>query len=373
MREQHQARRGALAIELADESIQHLGRRQGFVGLREIGPVAPVLEGAEEEDLDAELPGLLVDGEDIRLFDALRVDVLARRDGREGGKPVPEARRRLELHLVGRHLHLLLQQLLHRLALAREEVLGLVDQLCIARIADLMRTGSGAALDLEQETRPVAVVEIAVGAGAQQEGALQRVDGAPDRAGAGERPVIIAGAVPRAPVLGELRRPVPFGHQDVREGFVVPHQHVVARAQLLDEVGLEQQRLGLGRRGDEFHAFRLGDHAGDAVGMTEAARIARDALLEAAGLADIEHIAAIADHAVDAGGIGQRLPGCAHHFDAAPDRSLVCRQRLRLDLDRADRLDDIVVERFFRRQFARGDSAGHARVELCASLWLLQA
>jgi hypothetical protein len=97
------------------------------------------------------------------------------------------------------------------------------------------------------------------------------------------------------------------GDQDVGEGFVVAQQHVVAGLQLLDEIGLEQERLGLGAGGDELHRGRLGDHASDAVRMRLAARIGRDAGADVARLAHIEHIAIRRDHAVDAGRIGRVL------------------------------------------------------------------
>src|SRR3546814_4094780 len=43
---------------------------------REIGAVAPVLPRAEEEDLNAGLPAFLIDGEQIRFRQRLRIDPL---------------------------------------------------------------------------------------------------------------------------------------------------------------------------------------------------------------------------------------------------------------------------------------------------------
>ena len=74
------------------------------------------------------------------------------------------------------------------------------------------------------------------------------------------------------------------------EGFVVAHQHVEARLHLLDVVGFEQQRLGLGRGRDEDHRDRQRDHAGDAVGVAGRAHVAGDALAHALRLADVEHL-----------------------------------------------------------------------------------
>jgi len=75
------------------------------------------------------------------------------------------------------------------LAAAGQEVVRLLHQVGIGGERYLAGAGGRAALDLEEETRPRAAFIDAVGARAQQEGALQRVDGAADGAG-GWSPVI---------------------------------------------------------------------------------------------------------------------------------------------------------------------------------------
>ena len=95
--------------------------------------------------------------------------------------------------------------------------------------------------------------------------------------------------------------------QDVGERLVVPHQHVEARPQALDQVGFEQQRLDLGAGDDELHRRGLAHHPADAVGVEAALRVVGDALLQAARLADIEHVAGRVHHAVDARRVGQPL------------------------------------------------------------------
>ena len=74
----------------------------------------------------------------------------------------------------------------------------------------------------------------------------------------------MAGARTRTPVLENLRRPVIRRDQDVGKRFVVAQQHVKARPQALDQIGFEQQRLGLGAGDDEFECSRGRDHARDA-------------------------------------------------------------------------------------------------------------
>ena len=79
--------------------------------------------------------------------------------------------------------------------------------------------------------------------------------------------------------------------EDVGERLVVAHQHVEARAEALDEVGFEQQRLGLGADRDELHRRGRRDHARDAVGVAAEARVVRHARLEVARLADVDDVA----------------------------------------------------------------------------------
>ena len=202
-----------------------------------------------------------------------------------------------------------------------------------------------------QQARPRAALEEAVGAGAQQERALQRRDGAVHRPDRGERAVIVAVAVARAAVLEDLRRPVVGGDQDVGERLVVAQQHVEARAQPLDQIGFEQQRLGLGLGGDEFERGGGRDHALDARVVAGRPRIGGDALPDVLGLADIEHVAVRIDHAVDAGR-GRRVLGVAQDGGAAggerPGAAAARSMRAGLELRAASA----------RRRPRRGRSAG---------------
>ena len=46
-------------------------------------------------------------------------------------------------------------------------------------------------------------------------------------------------------MLGNLGKGVVFGNDQPRVGFVIPEHDVEARPEALDEIGFEQQRLGL--------------------------------------------------------------------------------------------------------------------------------
>src|ERR1700688_915705 len=82
IRNEHEPRRRLVIVELGEERGEHLARGQGTIGLGKITAIAPVLPGAEEEYLDAGKAALLMDGEDIGLLDAARVDALMRLDRR---------------------------------------------------------------------------------------------------------------------------------------------------------------------------------------------------------------------------------------------------------------------------------------------------
>src|SRR5262245_53366468 len=118
-------------------------------------------------------------------------------------------------------------------------------------------------------------------------------------------------------MLQDLRRRVVAGNQDERERLIVPQLYVVARRQPLDEIALQQQRLDLGVRGDDFERRGLRHHALQPVGQAIDLRIGGDSLAQAARLADIERIALGVEHAVDAGTGRQILELRSEDLDAA--------------------------------------------------------
>ena len=119
----------------------------------------------------------------------------------------------------------------------------------------------------------------------------------------------------------DLRRPVVAGDQDIGEGLVVAKLYVEARPQLLDQVGLEQQRFGLGRGRDDLDIGGRRNHAQDArrQGGVDA-RVGREPFADVLGLADIEHVVGSVQHAVDAGR-GRR------ELDRVFDRAVSDRER----------------------------------------------
>ncbi len=112
----------------------------------------------------------------------------------------------------------------------------------------------------------------------------------------------------RAPrCFADLRRFLVPPDDDVRKGFVVPERHVIARLEALDEIGFKQKRLGFGARVHELHGRCRADHRRDPVRMAPHPRIVLNAVLEVSRLADVNDLARLIHHAIDAGTRAQVL------------------------------------------------------------------
>ncbi len=270
-----------------------------------ISPVAPVLTGADEEYLHASLPTFGPCGEEVGLGHGLRIDALMLLDLRQRANAIPVDGGGFVVEVGGGLVHQPHELLLRFAAAALQKIARFGNQPGVVLAGNLAGARCTATLDLEEKAGPCTAFEDAVGAGAQQECLLQGVQGGVDGAGACEGSEIVAAPGAGATVFQHLREFMIAGQQDMREGFVVPHQHVVARLQPLDQIGFEQQRVGFGRRRDEFHLGRRRDHAGDAVRLSGELGVAGDALFQASRLADIEQLAVAVIHAVNARTVGQ--------------------------------------------------------------------
>ncbi len=87
---------------------------------------------------------------------------------------------------------------------------------------------------------------------------------------------------------------------EVRVAFVVAKQDVEPGVQRLDQVVLQQQRLGFGAHDGGLHAHDTADHVADAGAAMVLLEIARDALFQVAGLAHVKHAAIGVEITVDA-------------------------------------------------------------------------
>ena len=80
-------------------------------------------------------------------------------------------------------------------------------------------------------------------------------------------------------MLADLGGAMVAADEDFRKALVVAQLNVEARLQLLDQVDLEQQGLGLGLGGDELHRAGQVDHVRYPLGVGAALRILADPLL----------------------------------------------------------------------------------------------
>uniref|UniRef100_A0A0N5A6X5 PE-PGRS family protein n=1 Tax=Parastrongyloides trichosuri TaxID=131310 RepID=A0A0N5A6X5_PARTI len=265
---QDQARDRLVLVELAEEGGQNLGIGVRLVDAREISAVAPVLAGAEEEDLNTGQPAFGMQGHDVSLGVAHALGVQARfhGDGRQGADAVAHPGGVLELHVVRGRLHLFRQAGDDGARLAAQEGLGLVHQVAVVLQADQAGAGRRAALDLMQHAGPGARLVDAVRTGAQQKGLLQGVQRPVDRPGRGEGAEIGPRRGVRPAVLTHLRRAVVAPDHDLGEGLVVLQQDVEAGLQPLDVAGLKDQGLGLGGGDHQLHRPGQRHHQTDALG-----------------------------------------------------------------------------------------------------------
>ena len=159
-------------------------------------------------------------------------------------------------------------------------------------------------------------------------------------------------------MLDQPRRGMAGADQDVREALVVAQRDVVAGLQLLDEIGLEQQRLGVRFGGDEHHRAGLRHHARDAAWLALRRHIGGDALLDRARLADIEHLALGPHHAIDAGSERGVAPEGPDRLGAARHARRLRRRLVEGDVEGRGIGRKLARERGFFPRLGRGRFAG---------------
>ena len=272
--------------------------------LREKAPVADVPARADHHQVDAGHAAFHHAGHHVGIHAAVRFDVLPGLHARQRADLVAVQRRFLVMPLRRSVFHALAQQPGDVVLAAFEEQFRAVHVLRVAFRRDQPGARRGAAPDLVQQAGARAVLEHRVLAGAQAEHALQQLDALAHRVGVRERAEMAVALLFRPAVEAQAREGVPGDHQ-VGVGLVVAEQDVVARREALDEIVLEQQRLGLRARGGDLDARHLRHHHLDARAQALLLEVGADALFQVAGLADVEHLAGVPEHPVDARKVGQ--------------------------------------------------------------------
>ncbi len=295
-------------VVLQHELLGHL--REVALGL--VGEIEGLAVGedavADLEDLGVGVGAVERDRDSVERADRLAGDALALEQRAHGAQAVALERRLLELLRGGRRAHAGLQVVLDRAVAAGEEVDHAVDVAAVVLLGDVADAGGLAALDVVVQARAAAApAGLGSGAGAEHEDLREQVEGAAHALGVGvgtevgaPGPVALAGEVDAREVLVE-------GDRDEGVGLVVAQADVEARAVLLDEALLGEQRLGLGGDDEALDVLDAAHHLGMAraawhIGFGE---VRGDALADRLGLADVEHAALAVAEQVDAGLVGK--------------------------------------------------------------------
>ena len=146
---------------------------------REVRPVAEMTAAAHHREIHAGAAALHLHRENVGVFrrhSGVVLDRLLMQHARQGAELIANVGGLLEVQRLGVRHHFRLQRVHHLLLLAEQKPLGVADVARIVFARDVVDARSGAALDLVQQTRPRAVVEHRVFAGAQLEDFLQQLD-----------------------------------------------------------------------------------------------------------------------------------------------------------------------------------------------------
>ena len=262
-------------VVLRDEGLKHRHFRRGsghFIGVqgthrralvdmrRKVSTVAQVAAATHHGQIHTRTPTSHFDGQDVHVFVRGRSTVgfyrLLMQNVGQGSNAVAQLSRFLKCQGVGQGHHLGLHvgdDLMH---LTKHEALGVTHVACIVFAADKIHAGPRTAVDLIEQTRPRAIAENGVLAGAQAKHFLHQLNRFAHGPGIGVRAEIAVLAIHRAAkvgyagetLVGRFGQPVAgmrAGDLQIRIAFVVPKQDVVFGVERLDEVVFKQQGFGL--------------------------------------------------------------------------------------------------------------------------------
>src|SRR5512135_3063622 len=297
---QHQRRHGLLEIVLPEECAQHLCLDRALGVLREEAAVADVPPGADHHEVDARDAAFDRAGKHVGVDPLLALDVLPCLHPRQRSNLVAIQCRFLVAPPARGRFHLARQGPDDVVLAAIEEEFRVAHVLRVGFGADQSRARRRAATDLIKQAWPRPVFEHAVLAGAQPEHTLQQLNRLAYRMRVREWAEVAVVAIPGTPMEADARHAMTRDHE-VRVGLVVAKQNVVARRMALDEIVLEQQRLGLGARYGRLDRGDLRKHHLDARTRDLLVEIRSDAFAQVARLAHIERLAARSEHAIDPG------------------------------------------------------------------------
>ena len=320
-------RRRLLGVVLRHECSQHVLATVRAIGLREERPgaeVAPVAEGQQHHARR----GALHRHRQYVEVGAAAIHGLPRLGLADAGNQVPQARGLFEIQRIAGRLHRRRELVGQLLAAPFQEQGGAAHRIGIGGGIHQPYARRAATTDLVLQARPAAVVEHAVFATAQAEQLVHQVERFAHRAGAWVWAEVAPWQRARAAMVGQ---PWPglLGQHDAGVALVVAQQHVVARLQRLDQLVLQQQRIGLAAGDGGFHPRHLRQHPHDPRRFRRGVEVAPHAVAQGARLAYVEHAAGVIEHAIHArrqwqrGGEGAAVErSCLRLFAHAAPRML---------------------------------------------------
>jgi hypothetical protein len=201
------------------------------------------------EDLHAGICLLASEGDHVLVSADRRDDLLSLDDELHGPQLIAQGGRILEVQRVSGRRHPLLQIGDHLLAATLEEAGQPTDRGAILLLRHRADAGPRTELDVVVQAGTLVVAGDLPIAGQVRERLAQQVERPVDGRGGGEGAEVAAAVLFHAARDEHFGKRVGPGDLDVGVTFVVFEAHVVARAVLLDQVRLEDQRL----------QFRVGD------------------------------------------------------------------------------------------------------------------
>ncbi len=304
---------GRARVVLLDEARDDLVVARLAHGLEQEDVAADQLARADREELDGGLVVLPREPDEVELGPRERGHLLALHRPLDRADLVAERGGRLVVGPLRGRRHLALERGHQRLLAALEEQLDLGDVGAVVVLRDGLDARALAFLDVVQEARPLerplAVLDLDR-AGPEREEPADEVHRLVDAGRRRVRPEVAAA------VVGELARPlhprevVAERHLDVRVALVVLQADVEARLEALDEVRFEEERLGDGVRERVLDLGHPVDDAPDPVDLAGRRRllpVRADAVAQALRLADVDDVAAVVLHEVDARPVRESL------------------------------------------------------------------
>lgn len=241
-----------------------------------------------------------MDADDVGVVDTAEGHGLVFLDLGQGFEAIAQARGVFKPFIQGRCLHIRLHALHDVLALAVQELHGVLDLFGVVVLCDLAHTRRGAFVDLMQETGARAALERRIIAGSKQKEALKLACGVFHGFPVCEGPEQCVLFLGSSAVFAQLREGVRGAEQYARIAASVFEAYVEGWVVFLDELLFKEEGFVFCVGGDGQHARCFGHHTCQTcVGLHLGVIV--DAAAQAFGFANVEGLVVFIEHSVNTG------------------------------------------------------------------------